>query len=137
MPRAEGRVACFAWTIVMPMTLQRRCRYAVPAVSQTCRKHPVVRLYPVLERSSRKSCQNQKPLLNSLFGWVPCPDGPWQQVIGIQHDLIKIGHNRGPDVTDILIALTAAQHRLTVLHLDNDFAAIAKVRPDIRIQRLE
>ena len=40
-------------------------------------------------------------------------------------------------VIDILIALTAAQHRLTVLHLDNDFAAIAKVRPDIQIQQLE
>lgn len=76
-------------------------------------------------------------LLNSLFGWVPSPDDPWQQAIGIQHDLIKIGHHRGPGVIDILIALTAAQHRLTVLHLDNDFAAIAKVRPDIQIQRLE
>jgi predicted nucleic acid-binding protein len=76
-------------------------------------------------------------LLNSLFGWVSCPEDPWQQVIGIQHDLIKIGHNRGPGAVDILIALTAVQHRLTVLHLDHDFAAIAKVRPDIQLQQLE
>ena len=76
-------------------------------------------------------------LLNTLFGWVSCSDDPWQQVIGVQHELIKIGHNRGPGTLDILVALTAAQHRLTVLHLDDDFAAIAKVRPDIQTQRLE
>lgn len=28
--------------------------------------------------------------LNSLFGWAPCPNDPWQQIIGIQYDLIKI-----------------------------------------------
>lgn len=76
-------------------------------------------------------------LLNSLFGWVACSDDPWQQVIGVQHELIGMGHNRGPGTLDILVALTAAQHRLTVLHLDDDFAAIAKVRPDIQTQRLE
>jgi predicted nucleic acid-binding protein len=76
-------------------------------------------------------------LLNSLFGWVSCPEDPWRQVIGIQHELIKIGHHREPGAIDILIALTAAHHRLTVLHLDDDFAAIVKIRPDIRIQRLE
>ena len=65
------------------------------------------------------------------------PDNPWQQVIGAQHDLIKIGHNRGPGAVDILVVLIAVQHRPTGLHPDNDFAAIAKVRPDIQIQQLE
>jgi predicted nucleic acid-binding protein len=38
---------------------------------------------------------------------------------------------------DILIALTAQQHRSTLLHVDDDFASIAKVRPGIAMTRLE
>ncbi|MEV7566123.1 hypothetical protein [Streptomyces tanashiensis] len=37
---------------------------------------------------------------------------------------------------DILIALTAEHHRLTLLHVDDDFTAIAKVRPGIDMVRL-
>lgn len=56
---------------------------------------------------------------------------PWPQVIGIQHELINIGHNRGLGTLDILIALTVAPHRLTVLNLDDDFASIAEVGPEL------
>jgi len=106
-------------------------------------KAGLVAICPVVESEVLQAVQSTvdgmrvSTLLNSLFGWVSCPDDPWQQVIGIRHDLIKIGHDRGPGAIDILITLTAVQHRLTVLHLDNDLAAIAKVRPDIQIQQLE
>jgi predicted nucleic acid-binding protein len=36
-----------------------------------------------------------------------------------------------------LIAFTAEHHHLTVLHLDDDFAAIAKVRPDLMMVRAQ
>lgn len=38
---------------------------------------------------------------------------------------------------DILIALTARQHRLTLIHVDDDFGSIAKVCPDIAMTRLQ
>ncbi|MFB8024238.1 hypothetical protein ACFQ6U_03750 [Streptomyces sp. NPDC056465] len=38
---------------------------------------------------------------------------------------------------DILVVLTARQHGLTVLHVDDGFGAIAKVRPDIEMLRLQ
>jgi len=106
-------------------------------------KNGLIAICPAVESEVLQAVQSTadrmqvSTLLNSLFSWAPCPDDPWQQIIGVQHDLIKIGHNRGPGAIDILVALTAAQHRLTVLHLDNDFAAIAKVHPDIQIQQLE
>jgi predicted nucleic acid-binding protein len=106
-------------------------------------KAGLIAICPVVESEILQAVQSTadgmkvSALLNTLFGWVSCPDDPWQQVIAIQHELIKIGHHRGPGAIDILIALTAAQHRLTVLHLDDDFAAIVKVRPDIQTQRLE
>jgi hypothetical protein len=74
-------------------------------------------------------------MLGQTFGWVPALDDPWPKVVEVQRDLAKIGHHRDPSPMDILIALTAEQHHLTVLHVDDDFAAIAKVRPDIPMVR--
>lgn len=75
-------------------------------------------------------------MLNQTFAWVPAPEDPWPKVVAVQRDLLRIGHHRGPSPMDILIALTAEQHRLTLLHVDDDFTAIAKVRPGIEMVRL-
>ncbi|WP_371101644.1 PIN domain nuclease [Streptomyces sp. PU_AKi4] len=76
-------------------------------------------------------------VLGQTFGWVPALDDPWSKIREVQRELVKIGHHRGPSPMDVLIALTAEHHRLTVLHVDDDFAAIAKVRPDIAMIRGE
>ncbi|WP_282691755.1 PIN domain-containing protein [Streptomyces sp. CC208A] len=76
-------------------------------------------------------------MLGQTFGWVPAVDDPWPKVIAVQRDLVSIGHHRGPSPMDILIALTAQQHRLTLLHVDDDFTSIAKVRPGIAMIRLQ
>ncbi|MFB7931672.1 PIN domain nuclease [Streptomyces sp. NPDC056039] len=76
-------------------------------------------------------------MLGQTFAWVPALDDPWPKIIAVQRDLVSIGHHRGPSPIDILIALTAEHHRLTVLHMDDDFAAIAKVRPDLSMVRAQ
>ncbi|MFI8963942.1 PIN domain-containing protein [Streptomyces sp. NPDC053493] len=76
-------------------------------------------------------------MLSRTFGWVPALDDPWPEIIAVQRDLARIGHHRGPSPVDILIALTARQHRLVLIHVDDDFGAVAKVRPDIAMQRLD
>lgn len=38
---------------------------------------------------------------------------------------------------DILIALTAEAHGLTLIHADQDFASVAKVRPGIPMIRVD
>lgn len=76
-------------------------------------------------------------MLGQTFGRVPALEDPWPRIVGVQRELMRIGHHRGPSPIDILIALTARQHRLTVLHVDDDFAAIAKVCPDIDMLRLQ
>ncbi|WP_149823559.1 PIN domain-containing protein [Streptomyces tailanensis] len=76
-------------------------------------------------------------MLGQTFGSVPALDDPWPKIIAVQRDLVSIGHHRGPSPIDILIALTAEHHRLTVLHMDDDFTAIAKVRPDLSMVRAQ
>lgn len=57
--------------------------------------------------------------------------------LAVQRDLLRIGHHRGPSPMEILIALTAAEQRLTLLHADADFASIAKARPGIAMIRVD
>jgi predicted nucleic acid-binding protein len=76
-------------------------------------------------------------MLDRTFGWFPTLDNGWRQVLSVQRDLIKIGQHHGPSPLDILIALTAHEHRLTLIHADADFGAIAKVRPGIAMIRVD
>jgi predicted nucleic acid-binding protein len=76
-------------------------------------------------------------VLRATFGWYPALEDPWRHILAVQRDLLKVGHHRGPSVLDILIALTALEHRLTLIHADADFAAVAKVRPGISMIRID
>jgi predicted nucleic acid-binding protein len=76
-------------------------------------------------------------VLKRTFGWCPALDDPWRHVLAVQRDLIRIGHHRGPSPMDIVIALTAAEQRLMLLHADADFESIAKVRPGIAMTRVD
>jgi predicted nucleic acid-binding protein len=76
-------------------------------------------------------------VLKQTFGWCPPLDDPWRQVLAVQRDLVRIDHHRGPSPMDIATALTAAEHRLTLLHADADFVSIAKVRPGIAMIRID
>ncbi len=76
-------------------------------------------------------------MLGRTFGWCPALENPWRRVLAVQRDLIRIGHHRGPSSIDILIALTAQEHHLTLIHADADFASIAKVRPGTAMVRVD
>ncbi|MGW5775148.1 PIN domain-containing protein [Streptomyces sp. NPDC003863] len=104
--------------------------------------HGQVSLCPPVEAELMRALRSDRDnepfttMLSQTFTWVPAPEDPWPKVIAVQRDLLRIGHHRGPSPMDILIALTAEQHRLTLLHVDDDFTAIAKVRPGIDMIRL-
>ena len=76
-------------------------------------------------------------MLRRTFGWYPTLDDPWREILAVQRDLIRIGHHRGPSPIDILIALTAQERRLTLIHADADFTSIAKVRPGLAMIRVD
>ncbi|MCX5198187.1 PIN domain nuclease [Streptomyces sp. NBC_00249] len=71
--------------------------------------------------------QRTKAQLRDLFGWHPVPEDGWQQILGLQEELSRRGSHRSASGTDLLVAVTAKAHGLTVLHYDRDFDTIAGV----------
>jgi hypothetical protein len=75
-------------------------------------------------------------LLRELFVWHPVPERAWIFVERTQRELVRIGHHRGPSLADLLVSATAATWGLTILHVDEDFPAIARVA-DLQAERAD
>ncbi len=61
-----------------------------------------------------------------LYAWHEIPDDVWTKVLAAQEALAEAGCVRSAGVVDLVVAVTAARHRLTVLHYDRDFETLAK-----------
>lgn len=70
--------------------------------------------------------------LDELFPPVSMPKDPWRWAERAQYELTGHPQHRGPGVVDLLVAATAVHHDLAVLHVDNDFPALARVLPELR-----
>lgn len=66
-----------------------------------------------------------------LYPDVPVSKGVWPWIEAAQFRLASRGQHRSMSVVDWLIAATAATRGLVVLHDDNDFAAAARLLPDL------
>ncbi|WP_194826772.1 PIN domain nuclease [Nocardia sp. XZ_19_231] len=68
----------------------------------------------------------KKKLLGELFGWAPTPDSVWTRAHEVQQLLTEQGQHRSAGAADLVIAATAEANRITILHYDHDFEAVAK-----------
>jgi predicted nucleic acid-binding protein len=62
---------------------------------------------------------------------IPLAKDVWRQVDTAQYRLTQKSQHRGAGPVDLAVAVTAAHHGLTVLHVDNDYRAIAAVLPEV------
>lgn len=69
--------------------------------------------------------------LSDLFGGVAVPKDAWRWVDSAQYKLTLKGQHRSAGPIDLLVCATAVHHGLIVLHRDNDFAAVARVLPEV------
>lgn len=76
---------------------------------------------------SAQDYQRTKAQLRDLFEWRPVPEDGWHQILDLQEALVHRGAHRSASGTDLLVAVTARAHGLTVLHYDRDFDTIAGV----------
>jgi predicted nucleic acid-binding protein len=61
------------------------------------------------------------------FEYLPTDDEDWQVAIDAQQRLAQQGRHRSVGIVDMLTAVAAHNHRLTVLHYDADFENAATV----------
>ncbi len=61
------------------------------------------------------------------YEWVEMDAETWARAARLQGELAAKGHLRAAGVSDLLIAATAEQHGLTVLHYDRDFQTLGRL----------
>ena len=89
-------------------------------------------------RSARSPAERHHmgELIDAAFNPAPVPKDPWPWIEATQHQLTARGQHRGAGVVDLLVAATAADRTLIVLHDDRDFEAIARVIPELGQRRI-
>ena len=70
--------------------------------------------------------------LDGLCDLAPVHKAAWRWVDTAQYKLTLRGQHRAAGPIDLVVCATAVHHDLTVLHVDNDFAAIAGVLNEVR-----
>ena len=63
----------------------------------------------------------------TAYEYLPTDDRHWQLAFTAQRELARTGRHRGVAVPDLLTAVLAAEHRLTLVHYDGDFDTAAEV----------
>jgi len=79
--------------------------------------------------SARSPTEHMRNLdnLRRGFEWLAIGDSEWDRAVDVQAALATQGRLREVKLPDLLIAATAERHRVTVVHYDRDFDAIAEV----------
>lgn len=63
----------------------------------------------------------------AAFEYLPTEDEHWQSAFAAQRELARTGRHRTVGIADLLTAVLAGQHRLTLIHYDADFEIAAEV----------
>jgi predicted nucleic acid-binding protein len=69
--------------------------------------------------------------LDTMCGPAAVPKNAWRWVDTAQYKLTQKGQHRSAGAVDLLLCATAVHHGLTVLHVDDDFATVARLLPDL------
>lgn len=62
-----------------------------------------------------------------VYEWVEMDAETWVRSARLQSELAVHAHLRAAGVADLLVAATAEQHGLTVLHYDRDFETLGRL----------
>ena len=107
-----------------------------PAVRETWREHfgagllsicPVTELELLCSARSLAQRERVRKLIRAAYGWVVSPDRVFERALAVQEALTGRGTHRSAGPVDLLVAATAEEHGLVLMHYDADFATIAEV----------
>src|SRR4051794_1345740 len=61
------------------------------------------------------------------YEYLPTDDGHWQRAFDAQRILARTGRHRAVGIADLVTAVLAAEHGVTIVHYDADFEIAADV----------
>ncbi|KUL42461.1 PIN domain nuclease [Actinoplanes awajinensis] len=88
---------------------------------------PLTELEILYSARSKTHRQQLQSMLVSLYSWVLMPDRAYERAAEVQEALTDRGAHRSAGPVDLLVAATAEEHRLALLHYDADFRQVAEV----------
>lgn len=65
----------------------------------------------------------------AAYEYLPTDDEHWQRALAAQRELARTGRHRAVGIADLLTAVLAGEHQLTLIHYDADFDVAAEVLP--------
>lgn len=107
-------------------------RYADEAQLAIC--EPVI--FELLKGAGKHQAKAVEAELLAANQWVPLPADTGAYMRAMRRDLTERSMHNMFSLADYLIAATAMQLKLTVLHEDKDFTAAAKIFPQLSEQRI-
>lgn len=61
------------------------------------------------------------------YEYLPTDDIHWQRAFDVQRTLARTGRHRAVGIADLVTAVLAAEHGMTIVHYDSDFEIAAEV----------
>ncbi|MEU8661322.1 PIN domain nuclease [Actinoplanes philippinensis] len=107
-----------------PDVLEQWGRTVAEGLIATCSITEIELLYTARSHADR---DHQERLIRQMFSWVVMPDRVFEEATRLQKSLSRKGAHRSAGPVDLLTAVTAERHRLTLLHYDRDFMRVAEV----------
>lgn len=121
-------------------------RYLLDTSAVARMRHPIVaaRLAPLIEGAVVATCatldaealysarspdeyEQLRADRRQAYEYLPTDDRHWQQAFDAQRELARSGRHRAVGIADLLTAVLASEHRITLVHYDSDFDVAAEV----------
>lgn len=71
--------------------------------------------------------ENVRADRRTAYEYLPTEDHHWQAAFAAQREFARSGRHRAVGIADLLTAVLAAEHRLTIVHYDADFEIAAEL----------
>ena len=94
------------------------------AVVATCATLDAEALYSARSPAEYEQLRTDR---REAYEYLPTDDTHWHQAFKVQRELARTGRHRAVGIADLLTAVLAADHSVTVLHYDADFEVAAEV----------
>ncbi len=121
-------------------------RYLIDTSAAARMRHPVVaqRLSPLIEAGTVATCatldaealysarspteyEQLRSDRRHAYEYLATEDEHWQAAVDAQRSLARTGRHRAVGIADLLNAVLADEHQLTLVHYDADFDVAAEV----------